>query len=84
MLLAAEHEAAELLRRTRLNAHAPQHRRYSFRWLFELLAWRVKPKNSTPTNSNAPSQTPQVSRDAIRAAPSSKSQTKVKVQAASG
>jgi hypothetical protein len=40
MLLAAEHEAAELLRRTRLNAYAPHHRRYSFRWLFELLGWR--------------------------------------------
>jgi hypothetical protein len=39
MQLAAEHEAAEVLRRMRLNVHAVQRGRYRFRWLFELLGW---------------------------------------------
>ena len=45
-MLTVEHEAAEVLRRMRLKAHAA-HRsgHYSFRWLFELLGWRVSDEN---------------------------------------
>ena len=47
-MLAVEHEAAEVLRHMRLNAHAAQRAgQYSLRWLFELLGWRVSDENRT-------------------------------------
>jgi len=39
-MLTVEHEAAELLRRRRLQAYAAHHSGYYvFHWLFELLGW---------------------------------------------
>jgi hypothetical protein len=49
-MLAAEHEAAEILRHMRLKGHT-QRRRYNFRWLFELLGWRY-PDFPTPGSAD--------------------------------
>jgi hypothetical protein len=45
-MLTAEHEAAELLRRARLKAHAtPRAGRHGLRWLLALLGWRTSREN---------------------------------------
>jgi hypothetical protein len=47
-MLAAEHEAAEILRHMRLKAYAVQHvARYSLRWIFNRLGiWRTLDQNN--------------------------------------
>jgi hypothetical protein len=47
-MLAAEHEAAAILRHLRLKAHAVQHvGRYSLRWIFNRLGiWRTLDENN--------------------------------------
>lgn len=45
-MLAAEHEAAEILRYMRLKAHGLHRRhRHGFRWLLALLGWHARNKS---------------------------------------